>query len=210
MDSYSPKYSNDRFWPIPIFEAQTSELVFGGSRLTHNHHWLVVTGGNQVHQDAGKRSRGDAEEPCVLHSSSCVRWKLLLLRCKSWKNWMAIRTSFACPDPSSIGVGDLKSKNLAPQILAWLIVRCVCTQRNCSNLIMHGLNLESWHQSIGNMDFQKTYWGPPTWLVAWISLASPTGWLIQSSTQDSGMLISLYDLWFICKKSLVEVLQCWF
>jgi len=27
-----------------------------------------VTGGNQVHQDAGKRSRGDAEEPCVLCS----------------------------------------------------------------------------------------------------------------------------------------------
>jgi hypothetical protein len=125
-----------------------------------------------------------------------LRWKLLL-RCKSWKNWMAIQTSFACPDPSSIGVGDLKSKNLAPQILAWLIVRCVYTQRNCSNLIMHGLNLESWHQSIGNRDFQKTYWGLLTWLVALISLASPTGWLIQSSTQDSGMLLTLYDLWFI-------------
>ena len=183
----------------------------------------MVTGGNQVHQDAGKRSRGDAE-PCVLCSfwrffskkigwlfEGILRWKLLL-RCKSWKNWMAIRTSFACPDPSSIGVGDLKSceelgSTPNPGFKSWVIVRCVHTQRNCSNLIMHGLNLESWHQSIGNMDFQKTYWGLLTWLVALISLASPTGWLIQSSTQDLGMLLTLYDLWFVYKKSLVEILQ---
>lgn len=142
MDSYSPKYRNDRFW---LLESQTSELVFGGSRLTHNHHWLkwwqvAIKSIRMQEKDreamlnpVSYARSGDFSRNIGWLFEGILRWKLLL-RCKSWKNWMAIRTSFACPDPSSICVGDLKSceelgSTPNPGFKSWVIVRCVHTQR---------------------------------------------------------------------------------